>query len=107
MKLGLDLVLESHLHLVSGPRVGLIVNPASVNRRLDHAADLFWNHPGIRLTALFGPQHGIRAETQDNMIEWQTFKDKHTALPAFSLYGETRKPSPEMLADVDVLVFDV
>jgi len=107
MKLGLDLVLESHLDLVYGSRVGLIVNPASVNSRLDHAADLLWNHPGIQLSALFGPQHGIRAETQDNMIEWQTFKDKHTALPAFSLYGETRKPSPEMLADVDVLVFDV
>jgi uncharacterized protein YbbC (DUF1343 family) len=106
MKLGLDLVLESQIHLVSGSRVGLIVNPASVNSRLDHAADLFWTHPGIRLTALFGPQHGIRAETQDNMIEWQTFKDKRTGLPAFSLYGETRKPSPEMLADVDVLVFD-
>jgi len=107
MKLGLDLVLESHLDLVSGSRVGLIVNPASVNSRLDHAADLFWNHPGIQLTALFGPQHGIRAETQDNMIEWQTFKDKRTGLPAFSLYGEARKPSPEMLADVDLLVFDV
>jgi uncharacterized protein YbbC (DUF1343 family) len=107
MKIGLDLVLESHLHLISGSRVGLIVNPASVNSRLDHAADLFWNHPKIRLTALFGPQHGIRAETQDNMIEWQTFKDKRTGLPAFSLYGTTRKPSPEMLADVDVLVFDI
>ena len=107
MKLGLDLVLDSHFHLISGSRVGLIVNPASVNSRLDHAADLFWNHPGIRLTALFGPQHGIRAETQDNMIEWQTFKDKRTGLPAFSLYGETRKPSSEMLTDVDVLVFDV
>jgi uncharacterized protein YbbC (DUF1343 family) len=107
MKLGLDLILESQLQLVSGSRVGLIVNPASVNSRFDHAADLFWNHPGIRLTAMFGPQHGIRAETQDNMIEWQSFKDARTALPAFSLYGEARKPSPDMLADVDVLVSDV
>jgi uncharacterized protein YbbC (DUF1343 family) len=107
MKLGLDLILDSHLHLVAGSRVGLIVNPASVNSRLAYAADLFLNHPGIRLTAMFGPQHGIRAETQDNMIEWQSFKDKRTALPVFSLYGETRRPSPEMLADVDVLVFDV
>jgi uncharacterized protein YbbC (DUF1343 family) len=107
MKLGLDLILESHLDLISGSRVGLIVNPSSVNSNLAHAADLFWNHPRINLTALFGPQHGIRAETQDNMIEWQSFRDKRTGLPAFSLYGKTRKPSPEMLSDVDVLVFDV
>jgi uncharacterized protein YbbC (DUF1343 family) len=107
MKLGLDLILESRLDLISGSRVGLIVNPASVNAELAHAADLFWKNPEIRLTALFGPQHGIRAETQDNMIEWQTFSDKRTGLPAFSLYGQTRKPSPEMLSGIDVLVFDV
>src|SRR5215813_13115595 len=107
MKLGLDLILDSHLTLISGTRVGLIVNPASVNSQLAHAADLFWNHPRIRLTATFGPQHGIRAETQDNMIEWQSFKDKRTGLPAFSLYGETRKPSRDMLGEVDVLVFDI
>jgi uncharacterized protein YbbC (DUF1343 family) len=107
MKLGLDLILESGVDLIAGPRVGLILNPASVNSDLAHAADLFWKHPGIRLTALFGPQHGIRAETQDNMIEWRSFRDKRTGLPAFSLYGETRKPTPEMLSDIDVLVFDV
>jgi len=107
MKLGLDLILESRLDLISGCRIGLIVNPSSVDGRLAHAADLFWNHPQVNLTALFGPQHGIRAETQDNMIEWRSFSDKRTGLPAFSLYGETRKPSPDMLAGVDVLVFDV
>jgi uncharacterized protein YbbC (DUF1343 family) len=107
MKLGLDVFLESRLNIASGSRVGLIANPASVNARLEHAADLFWNHPGIHLTAMFGPQHGIRAETQDNMIEWRSFIDKRTGLPAFSLYGETRKPSPAMLSDVDALVFDV
>jgi len=107
MKLGLDLILESHLKLISGCRVGLIVNPASVDSRLAHAADLFWEHPRIGVTAMFGPQHGIRAETQDNMIEWRSFRDKRTGLPAFSLYGDTRKPSPDMLADVDALVFDV
>jgi len=107
MKLGLDLILESRLNLISGCRVGLIVNPASVNSQLAHAADLFWEHPRIRMTAMFGPQHGIKAETQDNMIEWQSFRDKRTGLPAFSLYGETRKPSLDMLVDLDALVFDV
>ncbi len=107
MKIGLDTLLESKIDLLDGLRVGLIVNPASVNSRFEHTADLFHQHPGIKLAALFGPQHGIRGETQDNMIEWQTFSDKRTGLPAYSLYGATRRPTPEMLADVDVVVFDV
>jgi uncharacterized protein YbbC (DUF1343 family) len=107
MKLGLEVLLESHLHLLEGARVGLIVNPASINSNFEHAADLFHEHKRINLTALFGPQHGIRGETQDDMIEWQTFRDKHTGLPAYSLYGQTRKPTPEMLSDLDALVFDV
>lgn len=88
-------------------RVGLIVHPASVDGELRHAADLLAARGDVRLTALFGPQHGIRGETQDNMVEWAGFRDPATGLPAFSLYGETRKPMPEMLEDVDTLVFDV
>src|SRR5712692_2488896 len=107
MKLGLEVFLESKLSPLEGARVGLIVNPASINSRFEHAADLFHQHRRIKLTALFGPQHGIRGETQDNMIEWQTFRDKRTGLPAHSLYGETRVPTREMLAGVDVLVFDI
>jgi uncharacterized protein YbbC (DUF1343 family) len=107
MKLGLEVLLESNLNPLDGARVGLIVNPASINSHFEHAADLFYQHPRINLTALFGPQHGIRGETQDNMIEWQSFRDQRTGLPAYSLYGETRKPTPEMLDDVDVLVFDI
>src|SRR5215216_1614526 len=107
MKIGLEVLLESRLNLLEGMRVGLIVNPASINSRYEHTADLFYRDKRINLTALFGPQHGIRGETQDNMIEWQTFSDSRTGLPAYSLYGETRKPTPDMLKDVDVLVFDV
>lgn len=107
IKTGLDILLESKLDLLQGSRVGLIVNPASINSRFDHAADLFHQHPEINLTVLFGPQHGIRGETQDNMIEWETFLDKRTGIPAYSLYGETRKPNADMLAGVDVLVFDI
>lgn len=107
IKIGLELLLESKLALLDGARVGLIVNPASIDSRFRHAADLFHQHPQINLTALFGPQHGIRGETQDNMIEWQSFRDKRSGLPAYSLYGETRKPTPHMLGDVDVLVFDI
>lgn len=107
IKIGLEVLLDSRLDLLDGQRVGLIVHPASINSRFEHAADLFFDDPRIQLTALFGPQHGIRGETQDNMIEWQTFRDSRTGLPAFSLYGETRKPQPEMLSKVDTLVFDV
>jgi uncharacterized protein YbbC (DUF1343 family) len=104
---GLEVLLKSRLDLLDGARVGLIVHPASINSRFEHAADLFHQEKRIKLTALFGPQHGIRGETQDNMIEWQSFHDQRTGLPAYSLYGETRKPKPEMLSDVDALVFDL
>ena len=107
MKTGLDVLLESRLSLLDGARVGLIVNPASINSRFIHAADLFYQEERINLTALFGPQHGIRGETQDDMIEWQSFTDRRIALPAYSLYGETRKPTAEMLSGIDALVFDV
>ncbi|MFP5261476.1 MAG: exo-beta-N-acetylmuramidase NamZ domain-containing protein [Blastocatellia bacterium] len=107
MKTGLEVFLESRVNLLEGARLGLIVNPASINSRFEHAADLFHKEKRLNVTALFGPQHGIRGETQDNMIEWQTFRDRRTGLPAYSLYGETRKPTPEMMHGVDALVFDV
>jgi uncharacterized protein YbbC (DUF1343 family) len=103
----LEILLDSRLDLLDDQRVGLICHPASINPRFEHVADLFFDNPRIQLTALFGPQHGIRGETQDNMIEWQSFRDSRTGLPAYSLYGETRKPTPEMFSDIDVLVFDV
>lgn len=107
IKLGLEILLEKKLPLLRGARVGLICNPTSVNHDYQHAADLLHAHPEVELTALFGPQHGIRGETQDNMIEWEGFRDRRTGLLAHSLYGTTRKPTAEMLRDVDVLVFDV
>jgi uncharacterized protein YbbC (DUF1343 family) len=107
MKIGLETLFDKYLGLVKGERVGLIVHPASTNQCFEHAADLFHRSADIQLTALFGPQHGIRGETQDNMIEWEGFKDRRTGVPVFSLYGETRVPTEEMLRDVDILVFDV
>lgn len=107
VRLGLELFLEREVEGLKGARVGLICNPSSVDHQFRHAADLFFRHPGINLTALYGPQHGIRGETQDNMIEWEGFRDTRTGVMAWSLYGEWRQPTPEMLAEVDVLVFDV
>jgi uncharacterized protein YbbC (DUF1343 family) len=105
--LGIEVLLEDRARLLGGARVGLICNPATVDHRFRHAADLFRAHSDINLTALYGPQHGVRGETQDNMIEWEGFRDPRTGVMAYSLYGEVRKPIAEMLEDVDVLVFDL
>ncbi len=105
--LGIEVLLADQAQLLRGARIGLICNPATVDHGFRHAADLFRAHPDINLTALFGPQHGIRGETQDNMIEWEGFRDARTGVMAYSLYGEGRKPTEEMLRDVDALVFDV
>ncbi|HJP93767.1 MAG TPA: DUF1343 domain-containing protein [Pyrinomonadaceae bacterium] len=104
VELGLEKLLkESSLH----SRVGLICNQASVDHGYQHAADLLHSHPGIELRALFGPQHGIRGDVQDNMIETGHGVDRKTGLPVHSLYSETREPTDAMLEDVDVLVFDM
>ncbi|MEW6117270.1 MAG: DUF1343 domain-containing protein [Nitrospirota bacterium] len=104
---GLDRFDKEWPRILRGARVGLLVHPASVDRRLDHATDLFLKCKKFEMRAFFGPQHGIRGETQDNMIEWEGFTDKRTGLPVYSLYGQTRKPTPEMLAGVDVLAIDM
>jgi uncharacterized protein YbbC (DUF1343 family) len=104
---GLDVLLADRLSLLNGHRVGVIANPSSVDSRLRHAVDLLFDHPKVNLTAVFGPQHGARGETQDNMIEWQDYRDSLTGLPVFSLYGTTRAPTASMLSQVDVLLYDV
>lgn len=107
VKLGLEKILEEKLHLLSNQKIGLICNQASVNHRFEHAADLFFENSDINLTTLFGPQHGIRGDVQDNMIETSHSLDKKTGLPVYSLYSETREPTGEMLEKVDTLVFDL
>jgi uncharacterized protein YbbC (DUF1343 family) len=107
IKLGVERLLEEKLHLLRGARVGLICNQASVSHALRHAADLFHEHPEVELRALFGPQHGIRGDVQDNMIETEHTVDQETGLPIHSLYSETREPTEAMLNDIDVLVFDM
>ncbi|MBI5741290.1 MAG: DUF1343 domain-containing protein [Nitrospirae bacterium] len=103
----MDILGKGRPAILKGARLGLVVHPASVNRRLEHAVDCFRKGGKFELKALFGPQHGIRGETQDNMIEWKGFLDKRTGLPAYSLYSRTRKPEPAMLNDIDALVIDM
>ncbi len=107
LKVGLDILLEEKTNLLKGLRVGLVAHQPSVSESLEHAVTLLHRHPDINLTTVFGPQHGIWGETQDNMIEWESYQDPKTGLPFYSLYGETRKPKPEMLGDVDVMVIDL
>lgn len=103
---GLDILCEQKLALLKDRSFGLLVHPASVNKDLKHILALLIDsgHPPLRL---FGPQHGIRGETQDNMIEWQGFQDPDTGIEICSLYGTHRKPVPEMLAGLDMLVVDL
>ena len=107
VKLGLEKILGEQKHLLKNMRVGLICNQASVNHGFQHAADLFFENSEINLSALFGPQHGIRGDVQDNMIETSHTIDKKTGLPIYSLYSETRQPTKEMLSGLDALVFDL
>lgn len=92
---------------LSGLRLGLVCNPASIDHKLQHSADTLNNSSGIHLTTLFGPQHGVRCDVQDNMIETPHSIDSVTRLPVYSLYSETREPTKEMLESVDVIVFDM
>src|SRR5215813_1634832 len=107
IKLGVEHLLTERTELLDGARVGLVCNQASVDHSFRHVADLFHEHPRINLTALFGPQHGIRGDVQDNMIETEHVTDRKTGLPIYSLYSETREPTAEMLRDVDIIVFDL
>jgi uncharacterized protein YbbC (DUF1343 family) len=92
---------------LDGARVGVVCNPASVDRTLQHVADRLAAHPTARLTAIFGPQHGFRSDVQDNMIETRHAHDEIRRVPVYSLYSETREPTDEMLRNLDVLVIDL
>ena len=105
--IGLERLLEQRSDIIGAARVGLICNQASVDHSFQHAADLLFANANIRLTSLFGPQHGIRGDVQDNMIETDHGVDRSTGLPIHSLYSETREPTEAMLQDVDVLLFDM
>ncbi|GMA47330.1 YzbB family protein [Tetragenococcus muriaticus PMC-11-5] len=103
---GIEVLLDEQKNLLEDKRVGLVTNPTGVNQNLESDVDLLFSDPDIDLTALYGPEHGVRGnEEAGEYIEFYT--DPETELPVYSLYGETQKPSDEMLEDVDTLVFDI
>ncbi len=92
---------------LAGRRVALLAHPASVTADLTHTLDALAALPDIRLTAAFGPQHGIKGDKQDNMVESPDFVDPQFGIPIFSLYGEVRRPTDAMMATFDVLLVDL
>jgi len=107
VKTGIDLIDKRWPAKFRSSNIGLLIHPASITNNFSHSADTCFSSNKFKVTALFGPQHGIRGETQDNMIEWNSFRDRKTGIPVYSLYGKTRKPSPEMLSNIDIMVIDL
>ncbi|WP_395631187.1 exo-beta-N-acetylmuramidase NamZ domain-containing protein [Aquidulcibacter sp.] len=103
---GLDVLLGPKRGLLAGKRVGLITNPTGVTVKLESAIDRMAQARDFKLAALFGPEHGVRGDAQAGAAVADRM-DARTGLPAYSLYGTTRKPTPAMLAGLDVLVFDI
>ncbi len=104
---GLERFLESPPKWVSGKRLGLLSNPASVDRQLCHSRELIHRQIPAKLTALYSPQHGFFAAKQDNMIESEDMIDPVLQLPVFSLYGDTRAPTRRMFEPIDILIIDL
>jgi uncharacterized protein YbbC (DUF1343 family) len=107
VKTGLMRLLEAPPSSIAGQRLGLLCNPASVTPDFRHAARLIHDRFPGQLRAIYSPQHGFFAEKQDNMIESGHIRDPFTGLPVFSLYGETRTPTAEMFAPIDLLLVDM
>ena len=109
MKFGIDrLISESELRRpLVGHRLALVAHPASVTAELIHSLDALAALPDLKITAAFGPQHGLRGDKQDNMIESPDFNDPQLGVPIFSLYGSVRRPTPSMMNSFDILLIDL
>ena len=106
VKTGIEVLRESNFKILQGKRVGLITNPTGVDAQLKSTVDILNEASGVKLVALYGPEHGVRGDIHagDHV---ETVIDAQTGLPVYSLYGKTRKATPEMLKDIDVLVYDI
>ncbi len=110
MRFGIDVQVASGFADLKGKKVGLIVNPTSVDVQYRHLVDLLHAAPGVTLAALFGPEHGVRGEAQYMVAVDDVARDARTGVPVYSLYGHTFEsltPRPEWLAGLDALVFDI
>lgn len=106
VKPGIEVLREGDFKELQGKRVGLVTNPSGVDRYLNSTVDILFNAPGVELVALYGPEHGVRGDVYAGDKVSDT-KDEATGLPVYSLYGATRKPTPQMLEGIDVMVYDI
>ena len=106
IKTGIEVLKEQNFKCLEGKRVGLITNPTGVDNKLKSTIDILHEAPNVNLVALYGPEHGVRGDVHagDHVTD---IKDPSTGLPVYSLYGKTRKATPEMLKDIDVLVYAI
>lgn len=106
VKTGIEVLRDRGFEGLVGKKVGLVTNPSGVDRYLVSTIDILYNAPGVELTALYGPEHGVRGDMYagDHVKD---SKDEATGLPVHSIYGATRKPTPEMLEGIDVMVYDI
>lgn len=107
VKTGLEKILGKFPSGLKGKKAGILCHAPSITSDFRHILDNFNGRTDCILSAVFGPQHGIYGQTQDNMIEWQSYRHPVFNVPVYSLYGEHRKPSPEMLKDIEVLIVDL
>ena len=103
---GADLLLSKEFNLIKGKKLGIVTNHSAILANGVHLVDTLFHRNDVSISALFGPEHGIRGDAPDG-ISITNGKDTRTGLPVYSLYGKINKPTPEMLKDVDVLVFDI
>jgi len=106
VKTGIEVLRDRGFEGLQGRRVGLVTNPSGVDRHLNSTIDILFNAPGVELVALYGPEHGVRGDVYAGGKVSDTV-DAATGLPVYSLYGATRKPTPEMLEGIDVMVYDI
>ncbi|MEY4684778.1 MAG: hypothetical protein RLZ25_1237 [Pseudomonadota bacterium] len=109
MNFGIDKLLSTPALLaeLTGLRLALLAHPASMTREFTHSIDALSAHPSLHLTAAFGPQHGLRGDKQDNMMESGDYRDPTLGIPIYSLYGEVRRPTPEMMDQFDIVLVDL
>lgn len=105
-RLGLEVFLAETAEETAGKRLGLVAGPSSVDRELRSSVERFHRHPALNLVALFGPEHGLRGEAQAG-VPVAAYRDTLTGLPVYSLYGDARRPSPDMLRDIDAIIIDL
>lgn len=103
---GIEVLRDNNFDILKGKRVGLITNPTGIDNNLKSTVDILAEAPGVELVALYGPEHGVRGNFHAG-DKVENAVDSATGIPAYSIYGKYRKPSPEMLQDIDVLVYDI